>query len=517
MESLLRGTPLGDAWEHFTSKESRARRIPSPEPRPKTTDAEKRLTISQVLAIDDYIDNDPKQWALSKKLRVVAIISFYTFAVYAGSAIYIASVEGVMHEYGSSTQLALLGLSLYVLGCKYHSSQELIQHGLTFTDGVGPLLWAPLSEISWIGRNPVYWITALIFLICSVATATARSLSAFFVLRFLQGFFGSPCLANGGASLHDIFEGRYLPLSLSVWVAFAYAGPAIGPLMASYLVENQGWRISMWEIVACGALAFVGLLLLPETYAPKVLYTSQQQTKQAGEQTSQTSRSEESVLATLRDALIKPMQIMLQDPAIAYVNLYTSYLYSCYYTFFDGFPLIYTYTYKFSSSRIGLVFLPIIVGCATAATIYAIYIIRSTKPKHEANPEARLIPALYAVWAPPMGILIFGWTAQHSNHWIWGMVGLVIYAGGVFIILQCVIMYILDSYPRYAASLFAANDLSRSALAAGAVHFGLPLYVDLGAGKACSILAAVSVLGIGGMFVLYYQGSKLRARSRFTG
>lgn len=362
-------------------------------------------------------------------------------------------------------------------------------------------------------------MTALVFLTVSIITATVRSFPFFLVLRFLQGFFGSPCLANGGASLHDIFEGPYLPLTLSVWVAFAYAGPAIGPVMASYLVEKSGWRISMWEIVACAAVAFVMLLMLPETYHPKILHqtgtwSSLVEHQELAQHTD--CQTQESVSATIYTALTKPIQICLKDPAIAYVNVYTSYLYSCYYTFFDGFPMVYTYTYRFIPSHIGLVFLPIIVGCAIAAMVYFIYITRFAGPKQETNPEARLIPALLAVWLPPIGIFIFGWTAEHNAHWISGMIGLVVYAGGVFIILQCIIMYILDSYPKYAASLFAANDFCRSGLAAGAVHFGLPLYANLGPGKACSILGSVSVLGIAGMFILYWQGENLRARSKFT-
>ena len=421
-----------------------------------------------------------------------------------------------MQEYVLTEQTALLGLSLYVLGCeclRLGSSSTL----LTLLDGVGPLLWAPLSEVTWIGRNPVYWITALVFLIVSIVTATAQSWPFFLALRFIQGFFGSPCLANGGASLHDIFEDRYLPLSLSVWVAFAYAGPAIGPAMASYLIEELGWRVTMWEIVICAAVAFTMLLLLPETYMPKILHENNTRHPTSKESCSSGLAVEKSVMATLRDALVKPVQISFQDPAIAYVNIYTSYLYGCYYTFFDGFPLIYTYTYNFTPSRISLSFLPIIVGCAVAAVIYTVYILCFTNKKHERNPEARLLAALLAVFAPPIGIFIFGWTAERNAHWISGMIGVVIYAAGVFVVLQCIIMYILDSYPRYAASLFAANDFSRSALAAGAVHFGLPLYIDLGPGKACTVLGSVSILGIVGMYVLYWQGAGLRAKSRFTG
>jgi hypothetical protein len=41
------------------------------------------------------------------------------FIVYAASAIYIIGIPGVMVEYNVSEQEALLGLSLYVLACKF--------------------------------------------------------------------------------------------------------------------------------------------------------------------------------------------------------------------------------------------------------------------------------------------------------------------------------------------------------------------------------------------------------------
>lgn len=62
---------------------------------------------------------DPKTWPLLKKIRVLAIITYYTFAVYAGSAIYLPSVELLASEYRNDIQTALLGLSLYVLGCRF--------------------------------------------------------------------------------------------------------------------------------------------------------------------------------------------------------------------------------------------------------------------------------------------------------------------------------------------------------------------------------------------------------------
>jgi DHA1 family multidrug resistance protein-like MFS transporter len=73
-----------------------------------------------------------------------------------------------------------------------------------FSDGIGPLLWSPLSEVPAFGRNVPYMISFFLFVILSIPTALVNNLGGFLVLRFLQGFFGSPCLANGGASLQDL-------------------------------------------------------------------------------------------------------------------------------------------------------------------------------------------------------------------------------------------------------------------------------------------------------------------------
>jgi DHA1 family multidrug resistance protein-like MFS transporter len=71
-------------------------------------------------------------------------------------------------------------------------------------DGIGPLLFSPLSEIPFIGRNPVYLLTFAVFLVLCGIAPILNSFSGLLAVRFFQGFFGSPCLATGGASLGDM-------------------------------------------------------------------------------------------------------------------------------------------------------------------------------------------------------------------------------------------------------------------------------------------------------------------------
>jgi DHA1 family multidrug resistance protein-like MFS transporter len=67
-----------------------------------------------------------------------------------------------------------------------------------------------MSEIALFGRNWVYLPTFILFVIISVPTALVKNYAGLLVLRFLQGFFGSPCLANGGATVGDIVSSLVL-------------------------------------------------------------------------------------------------------------------------------------------------------------------------------------------------------------------------------------------------------------------------------------------------------------------
>ena len=210
------------------------------------------------ILVDWYTTDDaanPQNWSNGKRGFVAALICAYTFAVYCGSAIYTSGEAGVIREFGVSPTAASLPLSLYVLAY-----------------GIGPLIFAPLSEIPIVGRSPVYAVTMLVFVILSIPTALVKNFAGLLVLRFLQGFFGSPCLANGGASMQDMYSLLKLPYALCVWVSAAYCGPALGPLLSGFAVTAKGWRWSLWEILwIAGPVWVLMFLLVPETSSPNIL------------------------------------------------------------------------------------------------------------------------------------------------------------------------------------------------------------------------------------------------------
>lgn len=90
-----------------------------------------------------------------------------------------------------------------------------------------------------LGRNIPYIVTFFIFVILCIPTALVDNLGGLLVLRFLQGFFGSPCLASGGATMQDIHSLFLLPVFLAAWVSSAYCGPALGSLLSAFAVTAE--------------------------------------------------------------------------------------------------------------------------------------------------------------------------------------------------------------------------------------------------------------------------------------
>lgn len=464
------------------------------------------------ILVDWYDTNDvdnPQNWSLNKKNVVLAQILMYTMGVYMGSAIYSPSIPGVMQRFGVEIGAASLGLSMYVLAY-----------------GIGPLLFSPLSEIPIIGRNPPYIVSYAIFVILLVPTALVDNFAGLVVLRFLQGFFGSPCLATGGATLQDVYSLIKLPYVLSLWAFAATCGPALGPIISGFSVAAENWRWSLWEMLWMNGPIFLSLFFfLPETSSANILLRRAQRLRELTGDDRLKSQSEiDQANLTPRDvaieALWRPFQLMLLDPSVAFTAVYTAIIYGIFYSFFEAFPLVYSEMYHFNLGEMGLTFLSVTVGVIISITWYWWYIYYRVEPDIRANglgsPERRLIPALFVTFFVPVGLFIFGWTSNPSIHWIVSCIGIVITTIGIFLIIQCIFLYLPLVYPQYAASLFAGNDFTRSALAAGAIHFSYPMFHNLGVDRGVSLLAGLTVGCSFGVYALFFFGEKLRSRSKFA-
>ncbi|BFZ64826.1 GTPase-activating protein [Saitoella coloradoensis] len=423
-----------------------------------------------------YSDTDPENpanWSLGKRCIVTALICLLTFAVYIGSSIYSPGILDIEQRWGITQVPATLGLTAFVAGY-----------------GIGPMFLSPLSEIPAIGRNTIYIICLFIFVCLQVPTALCGGLGALIPLRFAAGFVGSPPLATGGASIGDMF----------------------GPKKRAYPIA----------ILLLLILAF----FLPETSAENILVkrarrlrklTGNKDLKSEGEiEQSQMTLSQVAVMS-----LWRPFQLTFGEPIVFFLDLYIALVYGILYIWFESFAIVFTQFYGFNLGEEGLAFMGILVMTIITTLGYFAYCYFYLEKKFDDEGnlrpvELRLQAAMFAsIWIP-ICLFWFGWTSRPRIHWIVPIIGSSFFSVGAFLLFQCVINYLGDAYPKYAASVYAGNDFFRAAFGAGFPLIATPLFANLGIGWGCSLLGFISVGMIPIPFVLYRYGDWLRKKSKYA-
>ncbi len=338
---------------------------------------------------------------------------------------------------------------------------------------------------------------------------------------------GSPALATGGASLQDMFGAVKLPYGIALWVAVAGLGPALGPVMGGFTAAAKGWRWPLWiQVWLAGPVLLIMFFCLPETSTPNILYRRAKRLRAATGCESLRSEAdlEQEKLSPktlLVDTILRPVQISILDPGTGFVNIYVSLIYAIYYSFFESFPLVYPVIYRFSYAQTGLTFACSVFTTIMGATCYMLYVYKIVEPKIRATGklpsiDSRLDPAIAGSFLMPIGLFIFAWTSRASIHWIAGLIGVGIYSLGLYIVLQCMLLYVPLTYPKYSASLLAANDFCRSSLAAGFIMAGRPMFEKLGIAGGVSLLAGLTCLCVPALILLYHYGPLLRSKSKFA-
>ncbi|KAK7036777.1 hypothetical protein VNI00_011443 [Paramarasmius palmivorus] len=430
--------------------------------------------------------DNPRNWSPFKKGFVAFSIALLTFSVYIGSAIYTSSIPGLMAEFGVPQVIGSLGLTLYVLAY-----------------GMGPMFLTPLQELPSLGRNPVYIIGLVLFLIFNIPIALAKNMSTVLAFRFLTGFVGSPALATGGASMADIYSGNRLSYMIGIWSLGAVAGPILGPVIGGFAAQAKDWRWPTYELMWISAFAIVFLsLLLPETYEATILLKRARRLRKLTGNNQLRSQSEIDQAAMSKreiayDALIRPF-VLAMEPAVLFLNVYLGMVYSVFYLWFEAFPLVFNEIYHMNLGVGSLPFLGFVVSGGATYTVYCLYLKYYLHPRFERNPnldpEIRLYIGLFASIFIPISLLIFGWTARANVHWIAPVIAAALYLPGIFLTFQSILIYLSESYKKYTGSILAGNDLFRSSMASVFPLFGTAFFKNLGLGPGSSLLAVADPL-----------------------
>lgn len=457
-----------------------------------------------------WIPNDPRNPMLFgpvKKWFITMLVAIATLAVALVSSAYTGGIIEIMEQFRIGQEVATLGVSLFVLGF-----------------AIGPLLWAPLSEL-W-GRQLLFVGTYCALTAFNAGSAGSQNSWTLIILRFFAGAFGSSPLTNAGGVIADMFPASQRGLAMSLFAAAPFLGPVLGPIIGGFLGMNAGWRWVMGFLAAfSGALWIAGGLLIPETYAPVLLR------RRAAKLSKMTGKVYLSKLdadrgkVTLREAfstaLSRPWILLLREPIVFLLSIYMAIVYGTLYMLFAAFPIVYEVNRGWNQGVGGLAFLGIMVGMLFAIA-YTIpdnkrYIRLEEAHGGFAPPEARLPPCLVGCVCLPIGLFWFAWTNYPSIHWMASIAAGVPFGFGMVLVFLSVMNYLIDSYTIFAASVLAANSVLRSCFGAAFPLFTTYMYNNLGIHWASSIPAFLALACVPFPFLFYKYGKSIRERCKFAG
>ncbi|KAK0875385.1 hypothetical protein LTR87_010783 [Friedmanniomyces endolithicus] len=479
---------------------------------------EREEYVVEFTGADDLLH--AQNWPLKKKFPVAAVLGYVTLTAAFGSSVFSAALGSIAEVFNISREVAILGVSLYVLGF-----------------ATGPLLWAPMSELY--GRKNQLLISSFGFSIFSVAVAVARDVQTVFICRFFAGFFGACPLTTVGAIFSDMFNNRQRGLAVTVFSIAVFSGPLLAPFTGGFINESYlGWR---WTEYITALMGFLGLglslIFLEETYPPVILVNKaadlRRRTKNWGIHAKQ-EEIEIDFRELLEKNLSRPLRMLFTTSrsrssvldhkshwGVLALSIYMAFIYGLLYLFLTFYPIVFQQIHGMSEGVGGLPFLGMITG-EIIAGIYIILLQPSYNKKLAANnnipiPEWRLPPVIIGGVLFAIGVLWFGWSGYRKDiHWIVPTLsGLFTGFGIMSIFLQC-LNYLIDAYLMFAASAIAANTFLRSLCGAIFPLFATYMIEGMGVQWAGTFLGLLGFCLVPLPVIFYLKGAKIRERSHFA-
>ena len=217
--------------------------------------------------------------------------------------------------------------------------------------------------------------------------------------------------------------------------------------------------------------------------------------------------------------------MLATQPIVQVLACYMTLVYGIIYLVLSTFPILWTSPqyYHEQLGISGLNYISLGLGLFIGTQVCAplndkIYRrLRDRTPTKQGRPEFRvplMIPASVCI---PVGLFIYGWSAEAHTHWIVPNIGAAIFGLGGLVCFQSIQVYLVDAYVQFAASAIAAATVLRSLAGFGFPLFAPTMYDSLGFGWGNSVLAFIAIaLGVPAPIMLWFFGERLRGRSGFA-
>ncbi|KAL4999744.1 subtilisin-like protein [Aspergillus recurvatus] len=347
--------------------------------------------------------------------------------------------------------------------CSWYCKRKELRANLTcrylLGQALGGIILPPYSEC--FGRKKLYIISSATYSICCVIIAAVPSVKGVVFGRILSGFLSAIPSTIVVGSVEDMFNSRDRVWMIWIWALVANLGLVVGPIMGTFITADLHWT---WLFYVAAIVTGILTLLL----------------------------------------------LGIRESPTALVYLFTQCL-----------PPIYK-SLGFSERQACLPFIAIGAGLSLGLlTRYLDMHLIERRRRHGTIllPEHKLAGFWIGSGVLAGALWVFAWTippAVQHLHWIVSVLALVLIGYALNEIDYVLGGYLADSYLSYAASGLAALSLIRALLSGILPLVSSPMFTNLGANVAVSLLAAVATLFCLVPPLFSRFGETIRARSKFA-
>jgi multidrug resistance protein len=257
---------------------------------------------------------NPKSWSKTKRFAITFSVASIGCVVGLASSIDSSAVREASAEFGVSEVVESMATGLFLIGF-----------------GVGALFAGPFSET--LGRNPVYIVTLVLYMIFVMAAALSPNIGAQLAFRFIGGCFAATPLVCAGGTISDIWDARERTYAFPIFAVAAFAGPLLGPVIGGFIVQSPylSWRWVDWMTLIISAVV-LGIIVFfqPETFPPILLKWKAQHLRDLTGDDRYRAEIEirsETFMQRLKVALYRPFLLTATEPIIILIALYLTVVY----------------------------------------------------------------------------------------------------------------------------------------------------------------------------------------------
>ncbi|KAF9735529.1 major facilitator superfamily transporter [Paraphaeosphaeria minitans] len=440
-----------------------------------------------------------------KKWWILTVVALCQTSMNFNAAIYSNAVKPLNEHYGiTRARDGMAGfLITYAFGCE---------------------LWAPWSEE--FGRWIIMQLSLGLINIWQPLAACSTSWNMVLASRVLGGFStaGGSVTLGMVADMFDPEEQQYAVLWASFWSCL---GSVIGGICGGPVEQYLSWRWNFYIQLIFGVVVqLVHFLTVPETRSTVMLDRKAKEMRKHdsvnvyGPNGSKSLRQRLS-WKEIRKTMWRPYHMLLFEPIVLFLSLLSGFSDALIFSFLESYGIVFG-QWNFDAVQFSLAMFALLIGYCVAYFSFFPVIRHHNKIRKSGDstltPESRLWWLLFL--APLLPIGLFGSAFVVTGPplpWIAPLIFAVIIGTANMAIYYATIDYMVAAYGgKYAASATGGNGFSRDLLAGLCAFYTGPMYKSLGTQNSTFLLFGVSFLVCIPVYIFYWKGPQVRARSKWA-